>query len=133
MQRGYIDSVGLLTLALGMNACGFLHKAQDLAVDLVRVQLAVSKEVGPYATGIKIVNGSYLDVSVANSPWHDGAENEKYPEALKIARIAYRSYSARRDLRQVSVTFAVHRTYLLFINYDDSRDSYRFDVSELNP
>jgi len=76
-------------------------------------------------------NGHFLSVGVINSPWNSLPPDQKKTKALEIARVAYQAYPSRSELKSVIVTFGTHETYFGIVNYDNSTDSFAFDVSEL--
>jgi hypothetical protein len=99
--------------------------------DVLKVQAELSKSLGYDQIRVNITNGHFLNIALVNSPWKDLPADQKNAKALEIARLAYRIYPSQSDLMAVSVTFAVHRTYLGVFNYDDSRDSFGFEIPQL--
>jgi len=87
--------------------------------------------LGDNNVGVLLSNGSTLSIRLVNSPLKDLPAAEKATKAREIARLALESYAPRSALKSVSVTFAVHRSYLGFFNYDDSTDVFRFDIAQL--
>ena len=99
--------------------------------DLVKVQAELSKSLGHDQIRVNITNGRFLNIALVNSAWKDLPADQKHAKAIEIARLAYRSYPSRSALTAVSVTFAIHRTYLGFFNYDDTRDCFGFELPQL--
>jgi len=87
--------------------------------------------LGDNNVGVFLSNGSALTIRLVNSPLKDLPAGEKATKAREIARLAVESYAPRSTLKSVSVTFAVHRSYLGIFNYDDATDFFRFAMAQL--
>lgn len=99
---------------------------------LQAVQSDLTRLTGPNDIRVVLNNGSLLGISVMNSPLRELPVAQKRAKALEIARLAYKSYRSRTDLRGESVVFGVHRDYLGIFRYENSTDIYRFEISELS-
>jgi hypothetical protein len=99
--------------------------------DLDAVQHALTAALGTHNIQITLTNGRVLNVNVVSPPSTTKAAPQNRSNALEIARLAYRSYSSRRMLSAVTVTFTIRQTYLGILNFDNSR-SFVFPVSQLD-
>jgi hypothetical protein len=122
---------GLLAILVVLASCGGVHQVMGALQDLQKVQAELAKTLGSNEISINLLNGSVLSIAVVNSPWKDLPAAEKKAKALAIARLAYSSFPSRSALTAVSVSFAIHQTYLGIFNYNDSRDSFGFGIAQL--
>ena len=131
MQRHYALRTALFSVLVLLVSCSGVHQLVGTLQDLQRVQAELTKTLGYNEVRVNLNNGHFLNIAVVNSPWKDLPAGQKNAKAIEIARLAYASYPSRSALQAVSVTFAIHRTYLGFFNYDDTRDSFGFEVPQL--
>jgi hypothetical protein len=102
--------------------------------DLLVVQSQLVKTLGYNEIRVNLNNGHLLNIGVVNSPLNDLPADRKKGKAIEIARLAYNAYPSRSELRGVSLTFAIRRSYLLgLFNYDNSTDAFNFEVPDLIP
>jgi hypothetical protein len=99
--------------------------------DLQKVQRDLAKALGDNEIRVNLSNGRFLSIGVVNSPLKALPADQRNAKALDLARIAYRSYPSRSALNGISVAFVTHRSYLGVFNYDDSRDTFSFETSQL--
>jgi hypothetical protein len=131
MSRRRTFSSILLAALLALASCSTVHQAMGTLRDLAKVQVELSKSLGQEQINVNLMNSRFLNVSLVNSAWKDRPPDQKHAKAIEIARLAYRSYPSQSTLTAVTVTFAIHRTYLGFFNYDDTRDRFGFEIPEL--
>jgi hypothetical protein len=131
MQQRNVLPIGLLGALSTLISCKSIHEMQGTLQDVQRVQHGLVRQLGSIEIRVLLSNHRFLNISVVNSPWKSLPAIEKNAKALEIARLAYNSYRSRSDLDRVSVTFAVHRSYLGVFTYDNSTDSFSFETREL--
>jgi hypothetical protein len=131
MQRRPALQTVLLAVLVVLASCSGVHQVLGTLQDLQKVQGELEKALGYNEIRVNLNNSHFLNIAVVNSPWRELPADQKNAKAVEIARLAYGSYPSRSALSAVSVTFAVHRTYVGFFNYDDSGDSYGFEIPQL--
>src|SRR5579863_6022469 len=125
-MRRALYSITLVT-SLVLVSCSSVHNLKNTLQDLVTVQSQLVKALGDGEVRINLNNGSFLAVGVVNSPLNDLSKDRKKAKALEIARLAFDSYPSRSALTAVSVSFGIHRSYLLgTFNYQNTTDSFAF-------
>ena len=129
-RRHSAFSIGLLAAVVVLTSCSGVQKVSTAFKDIVTVQAALVRALGLNQIRV-LLAGQFLNVGIVNSPLHDLSVDEKKAKALEIARLAYNTFPSRSELKDIIVTFAVHRSYLGIFNFDDSRDSFNFDVTDL--
>jgi hypothetical protein len=134
MQRCHALSIGSLATLMLSASCSSVHELTGTLQDLQAVQGQLVRVLGHNEIRVLVNNGHFLSIRLVNSPLQDLPPDRKKAKALEIARLAYNGYRSRSDLKSVTVTFAVHRSYLLgFFTYYDSTDSFNFQVPNLTP
>jgi|ERR1700682_2235630 len=133
MQRRHVVPIGLLAALVALVSCKAIHEMQGTLLDLQKVQRELAKALGRDEIRVFLSNGRFLNISVVNSPLNGLPADQKRAKALEIARLAYDSYASRSVLQIVTVTFAVHRSYLGVFSYDNSTDSFSFEIHQLTP
>jgi hypothetical protein len=131
MQRRDLVPIGLLAALVALVSCKAIHEMQGKLQDLQRVQQELSRALRHDEIRVLLSNDRFLNISVVNSPLRALPVDQKSAKALEIARLAYDSYSSRSALQRVTVTFAVHRSYLGIFTYDNSTDSFSFEIPQL--
>ena len=131
MQRRHVVPIGLLAALVALVSCKAIHEMQGTLLDLQKVQQELAKALGRDEIRVFLNNGRFLSISVVNSPLNGLPADQKRAKALEIARLAYDSYPSRSVLQIVKVTFAVHRSYLGVFSYDNSMDSFSFEIPQL--
>jgi hypothetical protein len=129
MRRAFTLAILVFTTVV-LVSCSGVHQVVSTLQDLQKVQAELAKTLGQDAIRVNLNNGS-LNIALVNSPLKELPADQKRAKALEIARLAYRSDPSRSTLSAVSVAFAVHRTYLGFFNYDNSTDSFGFEIAQL--
>ena len=118
-----------VVLCAGCQAVGGL--ANSLG-ELQEVRRQVAAASGHDNIGVNLSNGRLLSVSVINSPFKTLPDDQRKAKAREIAGVAYKAFPGRSKLEDVAVVFAVHRTYALLFNYNDSTDAHFFPAAELD-
>jgi hypothetical protein len=115
-------------LCVGCQAVGGL--ANSLG-ELQEVRRQVAAASGHDNIGVNLSNGRLLAVSVINSPFKALPDEQRKAKAREIAGVAYKAFPGHAKLEDVAVVFAVHKTYVLLFNFNDSTDAHFFPVSSL--
>lgn len=109
------------------------QQAGGLRPTLAELQ-AVQQQIGDRAStrevSVKLTNGRFLWISIANSPWQNLPANEKRERALGVAKLAFVGSSSGFRPEVVTVAFVVRRVYFAFISRSTST-SFQFDAGDL--
>jgi hypothetical protein len=131
MPRRCTPAIGFVILLALLVSCSGVHEMAATLQDLQKVQRDLAKELGNNEIRVNLNNGRFLSIGVVNSPLRALPADQRNAKALELARIAYNSYPSRSALNSISVTFASHRSYLGVFTYDDYRDAFSFEASQL--
>ena len=123
--------VCLLACAVALSAgCEALGRAQHALAELMAVQRAVQQRVGASQVNVNISNGTYLSVSIVNSPFHVLPAEQKKTKARELAKVAFDAYAGRARLQRVGVVFVVQSGFLFF-HFTSGLDAHMFEAEEL--
>jgi predicted Zn-dependent protease len=119
--------------ALGLGSCQRGGQLLADIHDLQHVQRQLSEQAGTRDVSVNLNIGRFLYIGITNASWAQLPTAERRQKALEIARAAYAGFPSRSRLEVVTVSFRVHRTYFLFINYFKDTDVFQFATDDFAP
>lgn len=125
-------AIVLLTASVLLElSCAGARDIANTVSEIQAVQQAVTRNVPGTIVGVKLTNGTHLNVNLVNSPLKKLPDAEKQMKAAEIAKLAFESYEYRSQIKSVRVAFVVVSTVLVIVTTNDSSDAFTFDASEL--
>ncbi len=129
-QVFYKTLCGLLLMAVLSSCSALKSPAQS---DLGRLQQALQQEFHEPNVGLTVSNGDMLMVSFVNSAFNRLAPNEQQQKAHDIALFITQNYRSILQVRQIWISFVIHRSLFNVFNYTNSLDTFMYDRRELLP
>ena len=129
-MRAYLVLLAILTYVLVV-ASSCSKEGIKSFTDLMPLRKALTEKYNEPDVSVVIQNMNTLGVSFVNSAFNNLEKQEKAKRAQEIAIFIKKSYASIDQIKTIWVAFVIHKSYFIFIQYNNALDTFFFDKNRL--